>query len=95
MVRSAWTSPELNQRAGQFVLGAAVGVRGVEAVAAGVPVPDDGCIEPVAHVFEVALQGGARDFQRGHEVDEGHELAVVDHLVDLVEALSTVHGGSR
>jgi hypothetical protein len=84
-------------QAGQFVLRAAVRVRGVEAVAAAsstMAIPDNGRIEPVAHVFEVALQGGARDFQHGHEIDEGHELAIVDHLVDLVEALSAIHGAS-
>jgi len=83
-------------QAGQFVLGAAVGMRGVEAVAAGatsISVPDDRRIEPVAHVFEVALERGARYFQRRHEIDKGHQAPVVDHLVDLVETLSAIHGG--
>jgi hypothetical protein len=97
MVSKRMDFARVEPEAGQFVLGAAVRVRRVEAVAAGssISVPDDGGVEPVAHVFEVALERGARDFQRLLQLGEGHQPPVVNHLVDLVETLSAVHGGSR
>mgnify|MGYP001080206684 CR=1 FL=1 len=44
--------------------------RCVEAVAVGLAVVDDGCVEPVAQVLEVALQRRPRDFQFGLDFDD-------------------------
>lgn len=75
----------------QFISRAA-GRIGGEAVAARFPVPDDGGMEPVAQVFEVALEGGARNRQRFEEYLQRHHAPLVEKLVDLVEALGAVHG---
>lgn len=75
----------------QFVLPSQLFGGGVEAIAAGVAVMDDRCVQPVAEINEVAFQGGPGDFQFVHQRLKGHHAPVVEHLVELVEAFRLVH----
>jgi hypothetical protein len=77
---------------GQFVLATAALRLGV-AVAAGLAVPDDRRVQPVAQVFQVALDRGPGHLQLLQEVAESHQPALAEQLVDLVEALGAVHDG--
>jgi hypothetical protein len=92
MVRSARASSGLNQRPGSSYLGP-LGALLLEAIAHEVAVPDDGGVEPFAHVLEVALEGGERDAELVEEFAHlDHRAARLQQLVDLVEALGPVHG---
>lgn len=62
-----------------------------EAVTAGQAVVDDGRIEPVAHIDEIAPQGGARDLQRRLQRAEGHRRPLAEQLVDAAEPFGLVH----
>ena len=79
-------------QAGQFELAAGRAVAFIVAVAAGVAVPGDGRVEAIAQVFEVALDGGGRDFQRFDEDLKRDDAAFGDELVDFVEAFGAIHG---
>jgi hypothetical protein len=80
-------------QAGQFVLHlpSVARIGHGEPVAIAVAVIDDGRIEPLAQVLEVALQRGAADAELVHQVGEGHAAAVADQQFDFVEALSSIH----
>jgi len=56
----------------------------VERVAAAIP--DDRRIESVAQVFHVALEGGARDGQCLEKHLQRHDAALMQQLVDAVNA---------
>ena len=61
------------------------------AVAARVGVPDDRRVEPVAHVLEVALERRERHLELVEENVARHDAALVQKLVDAVEALGAIH----
>jgi len=48
-------------------------------------------VQPVSHVLQIPPQGGARDLQGIHQLWEGDQFAIRDHLVDFVEAFGLVH----
>ena len=48
-------------------------------------------MQPVAQVFHVALEGGARDVEFVEEDLDRHQAALVQHLVDAVETFGAVH----
>ena len=62
-----------------------------EPVAAGVAVPLDRRVEPVAHVLEIALEGRPRDAELVEQRAQLHRAARGEQLVDLVEAFGAVH----
>ncbi len=72
-------------KAGQGELGFA-GRRLLVAVAAEFRVVDDGRVESVAHVLEIAFEGGEGDFENGKKIVSADDFAVLEELVDLVEA---------
>src|SRR5712691_11530466 len=85
-VRLAGVEPQ----AGQLV--ARTRARLSEAVAVRLAVVLDRRVETTLHVLGVALQRRARNPERGLQGRERHHLAVLQKLVDLVEALETFHG---
>jgi hypothetical protein len=64
-----------------------------EAIAARVAIPFDGRVVAALHVFQVALQRRERNLQLAHEIRRGHRAPLAEHVVDLVEALASVHSG--
>ncbi len=62
--------------AGQGEFGFA-GRRLLVAVAAEFRIVDDGRVESVAHVFEIALEGGEGDFENGQEIVSTDDFAVL------------------
>ena len=82
-------------QARQFELAAGVRGAALVAVAARLAVPDQRAVEAVAQVLDVALERGRRHFQCILQFGEGHQLALADQLVDLVEAFGAVHSGLR
>jgi len=79
-------------QAGQLVAGTRA--RPAEAVAVQPAVVLDRRVEAVAHVVEVALERGARDVERLPQSRERDQLAVLQELVDLEEALEAFHRSS-
>ncbi len=69
--------------------GGAIGLH--EPVAARLAIPLDGRVVAASHVLDVALEGGERDFELAQEVAHGHDAALPDEMVDLVEAFGAVH----
>src|SRR5579871_2971962 len=48
-------------------------------------------IEPIAHVLQVALEGGTRDGERLFQFRERYRAAGPEQLLDLIKAFGTVH----
>src|SRR3989449_5309409 len=63
-----------------------------EAVAVRLAVPFDRRVEALAHVLQVALQCRRRNPEGRLQCGKRNRLAVLQELVDLVEALETFHG---
>ncbi len=63
----------------------------VEAVAVVEGVVDDGRVQPVAQVLQVALERGRRDGQLLAQRREAHAAAAAQQHLDLVEAFGAVH----
>ncbi|WP_256325437.1 hypothetical protein [Nitrosospira sp. Nsp18] len=80
--------------AGQLV-GGACGFGVLKVIATRIPISDDRDMEPLSHVFYVPLEGGAGNVQFLQKSLDRHHLPLVEHLVDLVKTLSTVHGSTR
>ena len=80
----------IEPEAGQLEL-RRVSCRRREVVAAGVAIEDDGRVHPVAQVLEIALDRRAGNAERFLDLLEGGEPVFVQQLLDLVEALGTVH----
>src|SRR5688572_25242970 len=80
--------------AGELVRMALDGFLRLEAITVLLAVPDDGRVKTIAQVLEVALEGGERHIQLLEESRDRHypRPARLEELVDLVEALGTVHG---
>ena len=72
-------------KAGQGEFGFA-GRRLLVTIAAKFSVVDDGRVEPVAHVFEIAFESGEGDLENGEEIVSTDDFAVLEELVDFVEA---------
>ena len=67
------------------------GKRLVVAIAVALAVPDDGNVEPAAHVFEVALESSQRNFQLAQETPHRNATVLSQQLLDAVEALGAIH----
>src|SRR2546422_10806844 len=63
-----------------------------KAVAVRLAVPFDRRVEALAHVLQVALQRRRRNSEGRPQGGKRNRLAVLQELVDLVEALETFHG---
>ena len=63
----------------------------LEAVTAGVRIPDDRCVVPIAHVFEIALERRGGNLELVEKNIARHDTALVEQLVDAIEALGAVH----
>ncbi len=63
----------------------------VIAVAARVGVVDDRRVEAVAHVLDIALERRMRNLELVEESVTRYDAALVEKLVDAVEALRTIH----
>ena len=70
----------------------AVGHLVIEAVGFLVAVEGDRRVEAVAQVFEVALEGGARDLERVQELLGADVAPRLQQLLDAVEAFQAFHG---
>src|SRR5262245_14541899 len=64
-------------------------------IAARFAIPFDRRVQPIAHVFEVALECRARYTERVEKLAELHCTACGEQLVDLVEAFGAVHARRR
>src|SRR5881396_1385185 len=84
-VRLAGVEPQARQ------LVARTRARLAEAVAVCLAVPFDRRVEALAHVLEVALQRRRRNSEGRPQGGKRNRLAVLQELVDLVEALETFH----
>src|SRR5216117_1955587 len=84
-VRLAGVEPQARQ------LVARTRARLAEAVAVCLAVPFDRRVEALAHVLEVALEGRRRNPEGRSQGGKRHRLAVLQELVDLVEALESFH----
>ena len=62
-----------------------------ESVAALRPIPRDRCVQAVAEILEIALEGGARDLELFEKRLDGDEPALAEQRIDPVEALGPVH----
>ncbi len=67
----------------------------LEPVAAAEAVPHDGGVEAVAQGGQVALEGGAGDFQAFEHGGNRHRVRLAQQLLDFVEAFYLVHGLAR
>src|SRR6267143_383847 len=85
-VRLAGVEPQARQ------LVARTRARLAEAVAVQLPVVLDRRVEAVLHVLEVALQRRRRNPEGRLQGGKRNRLAVLQELLDLVEALETFHG---
>ena len=63
----------------------------VVAVPAGLGVVDDRRVEAIAHVLEIALERRERDLELVEENVARDDAALVQQLVDPVEALRSIH----
>ncbi len=54
-----------------------------------------GAWSPVPHVFYVPLEGGTGNIEFIQKHFDRHDPPLVEHLVDLVESLCTVHGSAQ
>lgn len=68
---------------------------GLKAVTARFAIPDDGRAQTLAHVFDVALEGGAGDGELLQKNLGRHDAPLMQHLVDFVEAFGAVHTASN
>src|SRR3989344_636184 len=66
-------------------------IRIVKPVAALLPVPRDRRVEPLAQVFDIALEGGDRDAEFVQEILDRYHVPVTQHPLDFVEAFGAVH----
>lgn len=77
-------------QAGQFVLRSDRERLAVD-ITARFTVPNDGCVEAIAQVFQIALQRRPRDFQSLLQSFEGGDLGRSQHHVDQVKAFGPIH----
>ena len=63
-----------------------------KAIPAGVAVVLNGRVQPVAQVFDVALEGRARHLQFVEKIAQRHQLAVLQQLLNAIKAFGAVHG---
>jgi len=63
----------------------------VEPVTVFLPVPRNRRVEPLAQVFDIALEGGDRDAEFVQEILDRYHVPVTQHPLDFVEAFGAVH----
>src|SRR3989344_6089273 len=68
-----------------------LGIRIVEPVTVLLPVPWDRRVEPLAQIFDVALEGGLGDAEFIQEIPDRHHVSVAQHPLDFEEAFGAVH----
>lgn len=73
----------------QLILRPGVGVP--EAIPAPFAVKHNGCVQPIAQQLQVALERCARNFQIGKQIVKAHAAALMNQLIDPIDALDGIH----
>ena len=64
----------------------------VEAISSEITIPHDGCVQSFTHVLEITLERSLRYFQLVNESLYRDRAALVEQLVDSIEAFGAIHG---
>ena len=67
--------------------------RALQAVPAPAPIPHDGRVQSIAKIFEVALEGRARDAELFEKNLRRHHAAFAQQGIDTIETFRSIHLG--